>query len=98
MTCPDYAKEGTCPRGKTCPLRHWRKPLRQETSHDSIETATTGIPAAKEPYAFRKLRHKLLNRKLSEPKSNTIDESPSLITPDQLEFIPLETNTGRYAT
>ena len=51
------------------------------------------IPSVKEPYMFRRLRQKEENEAHSH--SSAINSTHAPITPAQLEFIPLDTNTGK---
>ena len=56
-----------------------------------LQAADKSVSSIKEPYPFKKLRHKL------KKDTSQLPETPfpnQLITPSQLEFIPLETNEG----
>ena len=114
MVCPDFSKNGSCPRGKYCPLRHWRKKQKptdantaSTSSSKSLEAPPTsgivsGVPAAKEPYPLLKLRrarrHGDVNASasFSSAVTSSVESStPTFITPQQLDFIPLDTSKGR---
>ncbi|XP_019849334.1 PREDICTED: zinc finger CCCH domain-containing protein 3-like [Amphimedon queenslandica] len=105
LTCPDYSRTGTCPRGKRhCPLKHWRNPLKQYQTNPNTTTTTTlsttptsstssttgGVPAVKEPYPLRRLR--LRNQRAQSSSSSSSCTSPTIITPYQLDFLPLDTS------
>lgn len=82
LVCPDFAKDGTCPRDKSCPLRHWKKTTKDQSN-------SVSVPAIKEPFPLKKLRRQNHQDVPPPPIS-----SPSIITPNQLDFIPLDTSKG----
>ena len=57
------------------------------------EEAVHKVPSVKEPYVFRKLRRKEENEVHS--RASAINSTHAPITPAQLEFIPLDTSTGK---
>ena len=99
LDCPDY-QSGECPRGRTCPLRHFKRSRKRTSGSVSQEEGAKRkisrketrrtVTATKEPGAFRRLRHKLESKQL---QLNT-DNHTSSITPVQLDFIPLDTDKG----
>ncbi|XP_065916164.1 uncharacterized protein [Dysidea avara] len=83
LDCPEYMESGKCARGSKCPLRHKKKLVKR--THSS----STPIPSSKEPQAFK--RRRIIKHKHNKANSIvTNSSSDMLITPDQLEFIPLE--------
>ncbi len=52
------------------------------------------VPSIKEPYPFRKARYRL-ERNIKSKQTLEIASPTQLITPAQLEFIPLETTDGK---
>lgn len=112
LDCPEFAKEGSCPRGKRCPLRHRKRrrsksslfnlqdmskvPITQSKSDGGESSRTVQVSSLKEPYPFKRLRRKFENKLESVQRMKSLElVSPTqLITPGQLEFIPLETDTA----
>jgi hypothetical protein len=89
LTCPDFTKSGSCPRGKHCPLRHWKKkPNPHQNTSTSQAYNPSSVPALKIPHPIMKLRNHPINKTLPGNSCN----SPTIITPNQLDFIPLDTN------
>ena len=43
LECPEFSKNSSCPRGKTCPLRHRKKRQRSSTSIFNQKGSTTTI-------------------------------------------------------
>lgn len=83
MDCPEFMESGKCPRGSKCPLRHKKIPVKRRRS------SSTSTVVSKEPQAFKKRR--VVKHKHTKANINvTNSASDVLITPDQLEFIPLE--------
>ena len=58
------------------------------------------VTATKEPSAFRRLRRALENKRIRLDGCDQTggDHTSSIITPAQLEFIPLDTDTGNPCT
>lgn len=91
--CPEYSRSGKCPQGKKCPLRH-----RQRSNNRHITLSEKGVLSPmKEPYAFKKIRQKLALRhgaQMTTKQGGASGESV-FITPEELEFIPLEAPLGK---
>ena len=102
MNCPDFSQTGECPRGRSCPLRHFKKTRKRRSVSEDGEKRRTHedtrrvVTATKEPSAFRRLRRALENKRirLDGCDQTGSDHTSSIITPAQLEFIPLDTDTG----
>ena len=101
MNCPDFSQTGECPRGRSCPLRHFKKAHKRSVSQDGEKRKTHKdtrrvVTATKEPSAFRRLRRALENKqiRLDGCDQTGSDHTSSIITPAQLDFIPLDTDTG----
>lgn len=83
LDCPDFSVSGKCSKGDKCPLRHRKRVHKRRSSSAKTESS-------KEPKAFK--RRRVVNQPVTnkQRKISDCNTTDTLITPDQLEFIPLE--------